>query len=221
MRIAVLVSGRGTNLEAITRAISENRCNASIVGVVSDRKTAKALEFARAHQIPAFAVPLKKGDDRQEWNVRLAAAVSELEPDVVVLAGFMRVLGKPLLQRFPGRIVNVHPALLPSFKGHDAPEQAVTARVKVSGCTVHVVDEGVDTGPILAQAAVPVLQDDTPDRLHERIQIQEHLLLPAVIDAIAKGLITLSPLVFHSPFADVDTSMTLVSPNFATEQDML
>lgn len=214
MKIAVLVSGRGTNLEAIVDAIAQGKCAATVIGVVSDRKSATALEFADAHGIRAIAVPLKTGDDRDAWNVKLAEAVSDLDPDVVVCAGFMRVLGIPLLKRFPGRIINVHPALLPSFKGHDGPKQAIKARVKISGCTVHVVDEGVDTGPILAQAAVPVLQDDSPRTLHERIQLQEHRLLPAVIDAIGKGLIALNPPVFNGPFAQTDASIALICPKF-------
>ena len=197
---------------AILSAITEGRCAARVVGVVSDRANAKALSFAEEHKIPAIAVPLNKGDDRNAWNIELANRVAELNPDVVVLAGFMRVLGKPLLKRFPGRIVNVHPALLPSFKGHDGPEQAIAARVKISGCTVHVVDEGVDTGPVLAQAAVAVREDDTAETLHERIQVQEHHLLPAVIDAIGKGLIHLDPLGFDLGPTEQSETSALIFP---------
>ncbi len=139
----------------------------------------------------------------------LADTVASLEPDLIVLAGFMRVLGAPLLDRFPGRIINVHPALLPSFPGHGGPQDALDGGVRVSGCTVHIVDAGVDTGPIIAQAAVPVLDDDTADSLHTRIQVQEHRLLPAVIHQIARGVITLDPLTVSTPVVDPTRSLTV------------
>jgi len=131
------------------------------------------------------------------------------EPDLIVLAGFMRVLGPPLLERFQGRIINVHPALLPSFAGHSGPQDALDGGVRISGCTVHIVDAGVDTGPIIAQAAVPVLPDDTADTLHARIQVQEHRLLPRVIHQIAIGAITLDPLSMSTPVVDPAQSLTV------------
>ncbi|MGB5812200.1 MAG: phosphoribosylglycinamide formyltransferase [Polyangiales bacterium] len=194
MDTVVLVSGRGSNLRAICDAIDAGRCDARIVGVVSDRRNAAALEFASACGIPTRVVPLKKGDDRGQWNVALANAVIELAPRLVVLAGFMRILGAPLLSAFRGRIINVHPALLPAFPGHDGPGDAIAGGVRISGCTVHIVDDGVDTGPIIAQAAVPVLVDDTAETLHARIQVQEHQLLPSVIAKIVRGEIELDPL---------------------------
>ncbi len=194
MDVVVLVSGRGSNLHAICRAIDAGECDADIVGVVSDRKSALALELADERGIPTRVVPLRKGDDRDAWNETLASVVASLEPDLIVLAGFMRVLGSPLLERFPGRIINVHPALLPAFPGHKGPEDALDGGVRISGCTVHVVDSGVDTGPIIAQAAVPVLPDDTAETLHARIQAQEHRLLPRVVHQISVGAITLDPL---------------------------
>jgi phosphoribosylglycinamide formyltransferase-1 len=121
----------------------------------------------------------------------------------------MRVLGAPLLERFPGRIVNVHPALLPSFAGHNGPQDAIDGGVRISGCTVHIVDAGVDTGPILAQAAVPVLAGDTADTLHTRIQVQEHALLPRVIHQIAMGAITLDPLNVTTLVADPTRSLSV------------
>ena len=181
------------------------------MAVLSDRGKAAALEYAAERSIPTSVVPLKKGDDRGLWNERIAEEVASFGPDFVVLAGFMRVLAAPMLERFPGRIINVHPAILPSFPGHDAPEQAVAAGVRLSGCTVHVVDAGVDTGPIIAQAVVPVLASDTPESLHARIQIMEHRLLPRVVHAIAVGTIELSPLRLHAP--DQDASSALWSPN--------
>ncbi len=211
MDVVVLVSGRGSNLRAICTAIDAGACNANIVGVVSDRKNAAALEFAEARGIPTRVVPLRKGDDRDAWNRSLASEVVALEPDLVVLAGFMRLLGAPLLERFPGRIINVHPALLPSFPGHNGPQDALDGGVRISGCTVHIVDAGVDTGPILAQAAVPVLTEDTADTLHARIQVQEHKLLPRVIHQIAIGAITLDPLTVRTPV--LDSAQSLSAPD--------
>ncbi len=199
MNVVVLVSGRGSNLKAICDAIDAGECQADIVGVVSDRKGALALELAADRGIAARIVPLRKGDDRAAWNEALAEEVASLKPDLVVLAGFMRVLGPPLLERFPGRIINVHPALLPAFPGHDGPQDALDGGVRISGCTVHVVDAGVDTGPIIAQAAVPVLPEDTAETLHARIQVQEHRLLPRVIHQISIGAITLDPLSVNLP----------------------
>jgi len=207
MDVVVLVSGRGSNLRAICSAIDAGSCDANVVGVVSDRREAAALEFAEGRGIPTRTVSLRKGDDRDAWNESLADEVATLNPDLVVLAGFMRVLGAPLLERFPGRIINVHPALLPSFAGHSGPQDALDGGVRISGCTVHIVDAGVDTGPILAQAAVPVLADDTADTLHARIQVQEHQLLPRVIHQIALGAITLDPLTVSTPVADPDRSL--------------
>jgi len=209
MEVAVLVSGRGSNLKAICNAIDAGTCDANIVGVISDRERAAALEFASQREIPTRVVALRKGDDRDAWNDSLADTVGSLEPDLIVLAGFMRVLGAPLLDRFPGRIINVHPALLPSFPGHSGPQDALDGGVRISGCTVHIVDAGVDTGPIIAQAAVPVLADDTVDSLHTRIQVQEHRLLPAVIHQIAIGAITLDPLTVSTPVVDSAQSLTV------------
>jgi phosphoribosylglycinamide formyltransferase-1 len=209
MDAVVLASGRGSNLRAICQAIDDGRCEARIVGVVSDKRSAAALEFAEARGIPTRVVPLKKGDDRDQWNTELAHQVVSLNPELLVLAGFMRILGSPLLERFPGRIINVHPALLPSFPGHNGPKDALEGGVRISGCTVHIVDDGVDTGPIIAQAAVPVLQDDTPETLHARIQIQEHRLLPEIINQIALGKIELNPLKTKAPFADPSKSLSV------------
>jgi len=186
-------------------------CAAKVVAVVSDRSNAQALVYARERGVSATAVPLRKGDDRDEWNLALAETVVGARPDIVVLAGFMRVLGAPLLEAFPGRIINVHPALLPAFPGHTGPQDAIDGGVRLSGCTVHVVDSGVDTGPIIAQAAVPVLPEDTASTLHRRIQAQEHRLLPSVIHQIAIGAIRLDPLRVSTPMGDPDRS--LVAPD--------
>jgi phosphoribosylglycinamide formyltransferase-1 len=208
MDTVVLVSGRGSNLRAICAAIDEGVCSANIVGVVSDRKSAAALEFAEGRGITTRVVPLRKGDDRDLWNETLASEVTYFDPRLIVLAGFMRLLGPPLLERFPGRIINVHPALLPSFPGHNGPQDALDGGVRITGCTVHVVDSGVDTGPIIAQAAVPVLAGDDAASLHARIQVQEHRLLPRVIHQIATGAIALDPLRVNAPDGDATRSLT-------------
>jgi phosphoribosylglycinamide formyltransferase-1 len=191
--VVVLASGRGSNLRAILAACDAGTCAARVVAVVSDKPDAPALELARERGLPTRVVPLHGKADRPAWDERLAETVAAFAPRVVVLAGFMRIVGPAMLARFPHAIVNVHPALLPAFKGADGPAQAVAAGVRVSGCTVHGVDAGVDTGPILAQAAVRVEPGDDAARLHARIQRAEHVLLPAVLDAIAKGGITLGP----------------------------
>lgn len=187
--LAVLVSGRGSNLRSIAAAIDAGRCDARIAAVVSDRSQAEALAFATERGIPTRVCRPKDHASREAWDVALADVVGEVAPGLVVLAGFMRIVGPAMLQRFPYRMVNVHPALLPAFPGSDGPEQAIAKGVRLSGCTVHLVDAGVDTGPILAQAAVPVLPADDAASLHARIQVQEHRLFPAVIDAIARGWI--------------------------------
>jgi phosphoribosylglycinamide formyltransferase-1 len=187
LQLAVLVSGRGSNLEALFEAIAEQRCQAAIAGVLSDREDAPALARARARGVPTRVIAPKEFAQRSAWDRALADGVEAFAPGLVVLAGFMRLLGPAMLERFAGRVINVHPSLLPAFPGKDGPAQAVAARVCLSGCTVHVVDAGVDSGPILAQAAVPVRPDDDAAGLHARIQRAEHRLLPAVVDAIARG----------------------------------
>jgi phosphoribosylglycinamide formyltransferase-1 len=189
--IVVLISGKGSNLAAILEAMDHGRCDVQVRAVLSDRDSAEGLAQAHARGIATAVVRMKDHADRERWNEALASAIVGYEPAVVVLAGFMRVLGAAVVRRFAGRIVNVHPALLPLFPGTDGPAQAIRAGVRVSGCSVHVVDEGVDTGPILAQAVVPVLPDDDADRLHERIKRVEHALLPAVLHAVARGHIVL------------------------------
>ncbi len=185
MRTVVLASGRGSNLRALADAIDAGRCAARLTGVVSDKAGAGALVFAEERGIPTRVVSPKAHPSREAWDEALAEAVAGLSPELIVLAGFMRIVGRPMLTRFGGRIINVHPSLLPAFPGKDGTEQAIAAGVRISGCTVHVVDEGVDTGTILAQAAVPVLLSDDAASLHARIQKVEHRLLPQVVDWIA------------------------------------
>jgi phosphoribosylglycinamide formyltransferase-1 len=211
--IAVLISGTGSNLGAILSAIESGRCDARVCVVVSDRDSAKGLELARSRGIPTSVVRIKDHADREHWDQALTHAIAAPEPALVVLAGFMKLVGKAFMERFPSRVINVHPSLLPLFPGTDGPAQAVRAGVRLSGCTVHLVDSGIDSGPIIAQAAVPVLPDDDAARLHARIQRAEHLLLPAVIDAIARTRIELGDAV-RVARAAFDESAMLTSPSF-------
>ena len=182
--VVVLVSGRGSNLRALAGAMDEGRCRGRIAGVVADRRRCDALHWAEGRGWPTRSVRPRDHEDREAWDRALANTVTELKPDLVVLAGFMRIVGPAMLEAWGGRIVNVHPSLLPAFPGMYAPEQAVAAGTARSGCSVHLVDGGVDTGPVLAQAACDVLRDDTPQTLHRRIQALEHDLLPRVVDSL-------------------------------------
>ena len=181
LRIAVLISGRGSNLAAIFERCS----NAEVVGVFADRE-ADGLALAEKRSVPVEVVRFRK-KARGAWNVKLADAVGAKRPELIVLAGFMRILSPAFLARFPERVINVHPSLLPKFPGAHAPRDAIAAGVRESGCTIHLVDEGVDSGAILAQQRVPVLATDDADALHERIKAEEHALLPETIDRIARG----------------------------------
>ncbi|XNZ00463.1 phosphoribosylglycinamide formyltransferase [Micrococcus luteus] len=177
MRIVALVSGSGTNLQAVLDAVAGGHLSLEITAVGTDVPGAQGLARAEAAGVPTFTVSPKDYADREAWNVALADAVAAHEPDLVVCSGFMRILGAGFLDRFAGRIVNTHPALLPSFPGAHGVRDALAYGVKITGCTVHWVDAGVDTGRIIAQASVPVLDTDTEEELHERIKVQERALL--------------------------------------------
>lgn len=207
--IVVLISGSGSNLAAVLEAIAAGRCDAQVRAVISDRSSAKGLERARAAGVETRVLRIADYADRDQWNVALAEAVASYEPALIVLAGFMRVLATSFITRFSGRIINIHPALLPLFPGTDGPAQALAAGVRVSGCTVHVADTGVDTGPIIAQAVVPVVDGDDVERLHARIQRAEHRLLPSVIDAVARGDIELGARVHVAPRCVDDDAMLM------------
>ncbi|MDY6055742.1 phosphoribosylglycinamide formyltransferase [Micrococcus sp.] len=185
MRIVALVSGSGTNLQAVLDAVASGALPVEIAAVGSDVPGVQGLARAEAQGIETFTVSPRDYADRRTWDEALAEAVASYEPDWVVCSGFMRILGAPLLERFEGRIINTHPALLPSFPGAHGVRDALAYGVKVTGCTVHLVDAGVDTGPILAQTAVPVLVEDTEEVLHERIKVQERALLLQVLGELA------------------------------------
>ncbi len=184
-RVVVLVSGSGTLLASLLDAAATPGYPAEVVAVGADRRDIAGLQRAERAGLPAFAVPLREHPDRASWDVALTDAVAEHEPDLVVSAGFMKILGPVFLARFAGRTLNTHPALLPSFPGAHAVADALAHGVRVSGATVHLVDSGTDTGPILAQQAVEVLPGDTADKLHERIKTVERRLLIDVVACLA------------------------------------
>jgi len=188
VNVAVLVSGQGTTRGALLAAQAAGAlAPARIAVVVSNRPDVGALARAAAAGVPAVVVDHRGFADRADFERALVAALAGHAIDAVVLAGFMRILTPTFLGAFPGRVINTHPALCPAFPGTDAPAQALAHGVKVTGVTVHFVDAGVDTGPIIAQRAVPVRPDDDARSLHARIQIEEHRLLPAVVQALAAG----------------------------------
>ena len=186
MRIAVLVSGSGTNLQAILdREAADADFGAEVVLVLSDRPDAGGLERATAAGIPIAVVPWN--GDREAFTALVCDTVIAAGAEAMVLAGFMRILGPEAVRRFPDRIINVHPSLLPAFPGARAVEDALAHGVRLAGVTVHFVDEQVDHGPIITQAAVPVAPDDTAETLHARIQILEHSLYPEAVADLAAG----------------------------------
>ena len=189
MRIGVLGSGTGSNCEAILQACDRGQIPGRVAVVVSDIADAFILERARKRSIPAhFVGPSKfKTKLEPELETQMVKILQEAGVELVVLAGYMRVVKTPLLAAFAWKMLNVHPSLLPAFPGLHAWEQALNYGVRVAGCTVHFVNEGVDAGPIILQQAVPVLADDTPATLHQRIQVTEHKLLPAAIRLFALG----------------------------------
>jgi len=190
-KIGVVVSGRGSNLQSIIDHIAAGTLPVEVAVVVSDHKDAFALERAAKAGI-ATAVAERKGcKDKEEFEDKIDAALREAGAELVVLAGFMRILTGHFISRWEHKIINIHPAILPSFKGLDAQGQAVDYGVKVSGCTVHFVDEGTDTGPIILQKVVPVLDDDTEDTLAARILTEEHKALPEAIRLWAEGKLTI------------------------------
>ncbi len=176
-RLVVLVSGEGTNLQALLDATRDEEYGAEIVAIGADRGDIRGLQRAEQAGVPTFVHRVKDHDGRMDWDGALTASCAGYQPDLVVLAGFMKLVGPTFLARFGGRCVNTHPALLPSFPGMHGVRDALDHGVRVSGCTVLIVDDGVDAGPIVAQACVPVLDDDDEGALHERIKVAERALL--------------------------------------------
>lgn len=185
-RLGILISGRGSNFQAIADHIASGDLDAEIAIVISNRPEARGLEIARARGIPAICLP-SKGIAREEYDRQLAAELKHRSVDLVCLAGFMRLLSPRFVREFPLQIVNIHPSLLPAFAGLDAQEQALRYGVKISGCTVHFVDEHLDAGPIILQAVVPVRGDDTVDSLSARILTEEHRIYSEAIGIVVAG----------------------------------
>ncbi len=182
-----MISGRGSNLQAIVDAIAAGRLRATVAVVISDRRSAAGLARARAAGIDARWVDPREHADRDAYDRALAALLQEHEVDLVCLAGYMRRVGVPLLEAFPNRILNIHPSLLPAFPGLEAQRQALEHGVRIAGATVHLVTGELDNGPIVAQAAVPVLEDDTVETLAARILAEEHRLYPEAIEIVLEG----------------------------------
>ncbi|MHB8733817.1 MAG: phosphoribosylglycinamide formyltransferase [Terriglobales bacterium] len=185
-RLGILLSGRGSNFEAIARAVAEGRLHATIAVVISNRPAAPGLVRARELGLPAIAEP-PAGRPRDDYDAALVALLREHGVDLVCLAGFMRLLSPTFVQAFPQRILNIHPSLLPAFPGLEAQTQALAAGVRFSGCTVHFVDESLDGGPIISQAIVPVQDADDVETLAERILREEHRLYPEAIALVLSG----------------------------------
>jgi len=189
MRLGILISGRGSNFEAIANSIARRRLDAEIAIVISNRAAAAGLEIARERGIPLRIIP-SQGMDREAYDKLLIDELRTHEVDLVCLAGFMRLLSANFVRAFPQRVLNIHPSLLPAFPGLDAQRQALDHGVKVTGCTVHFVDEFLDSGPIIIQSAVPVLDEDTNETLSARILAQEHVIYSQAIQYIADERVT-------------------------------
>jgi phosphoribosylglycinamide formyltransferase-1 len=185
-RLVVLVSGSGTNLQALLDAAADPAYGARVVAVGADREGIEGLARAERAGLPTFVLRVKEFADRAAWDRALTAAVAEHRPDLVISAGFMKLVGAEFLAEFGGRMLNTHPALSPAFPGMHGAADALAYGVKVTGCTLFVVDEGVDTGPIVDQAAVRVEDDDSPETLHERIKVAERELLVAAVGRLAR-----------------------------------
>jgi phosphoribosylglycinamide formyltransferase-1 len=191
LRVAVLASGRGSNLQAIIDAIEAGQVQAQIVAVISNKKDAVALERARKHGLVDIFVDPKplagRPDSREAYDQSLLKILQQHEVELVLLAGYMKIVTAVLVNAYANRMMNIHPSLLPSFPGLDVQKKAIDWGCKLAGCTVHFVTEGVDEGPIIIQAAVPILDDDTPETLAARILVQEHKIYPRAVQLFAEG----------------------------------
>ena len=191
LKIGVLASGRGSNFQAIIDSIETGHIQARINVLITDNPKAFSIERAEKHGIESLVMRPKNYASRDEYFTEITAELKKRDVELVVLAGFMRIVGKPLLDAYPNSVMNIHPALLPSFPGLHGQKQANDYGVKISGCTVHFVDEGMDTGSIIIQAAVPVRDDDTEETLSERILKLEHKIFPEAIKLFAEGRLEL------------------------------
>jgi phosphoribosylglycinamide formyltransferase-1 len=190
-RIVILISGRGSNMQAMLKVAAAERWPAQIAAVISNQPTAAGLDVARAAGIATSAVNHRDYPDREQFDAALAELIDQHSPDLIVLAGFMRILTPGFVNRYFGRLINIHPSLLPSFPGLHTHQQAIDAGVKVHGATVHFVTAELDHGPIIAQAAVPVIDDDTEDTLAARVLEQEHRIYPQAVRDLMSGTLKL------------------------------
>ena len=181
LKLGILASGSGSNFEAIAEAINNQKLNAQIQVMIYNNPEAKVIFRAEKWGIPSVFLNHREYKTREKFDSQIVTTLQEYDVEWVIMAGWMRIVTKILIDAFPNQIINIHPSLLPSFKGIKAVEQALKAGVKITGCTVHLVDIEVDNGPILMQAAVPILLDDIPETLHERIQVQEHKIIVSAI----------------------------------------
>lgn len=225
MRVVILISGRGSNMRALLEADYGADAQVEFACVISNKASAQGLDIAAAHGVPTAVLEHQPFPDRASFDRALAARIDSYQPDFVILAGFMRVLTEEFVRHYANRLINVHPALLPAFPGLDTHARALAAGVRLHGCTVHFVTPEVDAGPIIAQAAVPVLADDTPHSLAARVLRQEHRLFPRVLRWLALGRVSvldnggvavMPGRPRHAVEADaVEADMALLSPCFA------
>lgn len=192
LKLGIMASGSGSNFDAVAQAINDGKLNAQIQVLIYNNPGIKAVARAEKWGVPTVLLNHRNYKQREDLDADIVEVMRQYEVELVVMAGWMRIVTPVLINAFPNRMINIHPSLLPSFKGVRAVEQAIAAGVKIAGCTVHFVSLEVDNGPILIQAAVPVFPDDTPETLHARIQIQEHRILPQAIALAAAQASTLS-----------------------------
>ncbi len=212
LRIGAIASGGGTNLQAIIDRCADNSLQAEIVLVISNNPGAGALERADRAGIPTLCIDHRQHSEREGFDLEIVKALKAAGVDTIVLAGFMRIVTETILNAFPGRVLNIHPALLPAFPGLHVQRKALESGARFAGCTVHFVDNGVDTGPIIAQAVVPIHDDDTEETLSARILIEEHRLYPHAIGLLAEGRLKIKGrrVMIEPPTPPLNT--TLVNP---------
>jgi phosphoribosylglycinamide formyltransferase 1 len=212
LRLGILVSGSGSNLQAILDACAGRRIPAEVAVVICNVPEARALQRARDARVPAVVLPHQEHPKREDYDSRLVAELRARGAELVCLAGFMRLVTPVLLSAFPQRVINIHPSLLPAFPGMHGVRQALRAGVRVSGCTVHFVDEATDSGPIVLQAAVPVLDGDTEESLAARILVQEHRIYPRAIQLMAEGRVQIDGRRVRIAGTRPDGAVTFSSP---------
>ena len=188
LKLGILASGSGSNFEVIAQAIAARELNAQIQVLIYNNPTAGVIARAERWGVKSVLINHRQFANREDFDRQIVATLKEYDAELIVMAGWMRVVTKVFIDAFPHQIINIHPSLLPSFRGVKAVEQALAAKVKISGCTVHLLSVEVDAGPILIQAAVPILENDTAETLHARIQVQEHLILPQAIALVGHRL---------------------------------